>query len=140
MVDLLLVAAGAGLTVFRSLEVVAEAGPLILRAEVQRVVDGVRCGRPLRAGLDDLAHRMPIEEMAALSRALAATHLRGTPLADGVAQVGAQSRARLRQEAEANARTAPVKMLFPLAFLILPSFLLLAAAPPLVTAFRQLRL
>jgi hypothetical protein len=38
-----------------------------------------------------------------------------------------------------RARTAPVKMLFPLVFLILPAFLLLTVVPVLVTTLRSIR-
>ena len=38
-----------------------------------------------------------------------------------------------------RARTAPVKMLFPLVFLVLPAFLLLTVVPVLVTTLRSIR-
>lgn len=136
-VDLLAVAAGAGLNVFRSLEVVAATTGPQIRPELQRVVDGVRCGRPLRDGLADFARRVPLDDVATLARAIGSAHQKGVPLVAAVERAADELRTSRRQAAEAAARTAPVKMLFPLAFLVLPSFLLLAAAPLLVVAFRQ---
>ena len=140
VVDLIAVAAGAGLTVFRSLEVAAEAAPPDLRDEVRRVVDGVRCGRPLRQGLADFARRVPLDEVVTFTRAVSDAHRRGLPVVDAAERASDEIRITQRQRAEAAARTAPVKMLFPLAFLILPSFLLLSAAPLLVVALRQVQL
>jgi tight adherence protein C len=77
--------------------------------------------------------------MAALTRAVGAAHQRGVPLAATAERAADEIRAARRQAAETAARKAPVKMLFPLAFLILPSFLLLAAGPLLVVALRQAR-
>jgi hypothetical protein len=38
-----------------------------------------------------------------------------------------------------RARKAPVKMLFPLVFLVLPAFLLLTVVPVLVTTLQSIR-
>ena len=139
-IDLISVTAGAGLNVFRSLEVVAAAVAPPLSTEVRRVVDGVRCGRPLRYGLGDLARRIPVPEVALLARTLEVAHRQGLPLATTIETAADEIRTAQRQDAEEAARAAPVKMLFPLAFLILPSFLLLAAVPLVVPALRQVPL
>ena len=139
-IDLISVTAGAGLNVFRSLEVVAGAVAPPLSTEVRRVVDGVRCGRPLSDGLGDFARRVPVPEVALLARTLEASHRQGLPLATTIEPAADEIRTAQRQDAEEAARAAPVKMLFPLAFLILPSFLLLAAAPLVVPALRQVPL
>ena len=138
-VDLVAVGARAGLNAHRSLELAAEAAAPPLRQEIRRVVDGVACGRPLAEGLSDLARRVPLDGVAALCRCVEQAHRRGLPLAEAAERAADEIRVARRQAAEASARTAPVKMLFPLAFLILPSFLLLTAVPLLVVALRQVR-
>lgn len=137
LVDVMAVCAGAGLTVYRVLEVAAARAPPALRPELARVVGGVACGRPLSSGLADLSRRLALDEVATLCRALDASSRQGTPIPAAVEQAADEINAADRRRAEAAARTAPVKMLFPLALLILPSFLLLAAAPLLVTALKE---
>jgi tight adherence protein C len=46
-------------------------------------------------------------------------------------------RLRRRQHAEEQAMKAPIKMLFPLIFCILPSMILVVLGPGLVTMFTQ---
>jgi pilus assembly protein TadC len=47
-------------------------------------------------------------------------------------------RAARRLAVTERARTAPVKMLFPLVFLVLPAFLLLTVVPVLLTTLRSI--
>ena len=72
---------------------------------------------------------------AALSR----TETLGASLADSTAELAASVRAARRAAVTERARTAPVKMLFPLVFLVLPAFLLLTVVPVLLTTVQSIR-
>ena len=61
------------------------------------------------------------------------------PLLPDVQRLAADVRETRRSRAAERARTAPVKMLFPLVFLILPAFLLLTVVPVLLTTVRSIR-
>jgi tight adherence protein C len=104
------------------------------------VVAGVGCGQPLEEGLDGFARRLAVDEAAVFARMVGAAQRRGVPLAPQLEGLADSMRAAERHRVEARARTAPIRMLFPLAFLILPSFLLLSAVPVLVNALHQVRL
>ena len=62
----------------------------------------------------------------------------GTSLGSTLRSVAEDLRGERRARAEELARRAPIKMLFPLVFLILPAFLLLTVGPVLVATLRSL--
>lgn len=78
-----------------------------------------------------------IAEMFRLSRRSADT---GAPLAAGLRSLSEAERARDAAERIERLERLPVKLLFPLAFLILPGFLLVAVAPALVSGISKLSL
>ena len=78
-----------------------------------------------------------IDEMFRLSRRSAAS---GAPLAQGLRALSEAERARDAAERLERLERLPVKLLFPLAFLILPGFLLVAVAPALVSGISKLSL
>ena len=63
----------------------------------------------------------------------------GASLVDATRELAATVRQARRAATLERARTAPVKMLFPLVFLILPAFLLLTVVPVLLTTVRSIR-
>ena len=69
---------------------------------------------------------------------LARTETLGVPLATRPASSPPPSETLGAPRRWRRARTAPVKMLFPLVFLILPAFLLLTVVPVLITTVRSI--
>jgi pilus assembly protein TadC len=78
-----------------------------------------------------------VDEMFRLSRRSAAS---GAPLAPGLRSLSESERAKDAAERLERLERLPVKLLFPLAFLILPGFLLVAVAPALVSGISKLSL
>jgi len=78
-----------------------------------------------------------VAEMFRLSRRSADT---GAPLASGLRSLSRAERAQDTAERMEELERLPVKLLFPLAFLILPGFLLVAVAPALVSGISKLSL
>ena len=81
--------------------------------------------------------RSVVHEMFRLSRRSAVT---GAPLAAGLRAMSEAERAKDAAKRLEALERLPVKLLFPLAFLILPGFLLVAVAPALVSGISKLSL
>lgn len=138
VVDLLAVCTHAGLNITLSLKRVAERAPGPLGREVRRVVEEMELGVPRSQALENLAARSRLPELESLVRVLLNSERFGTRISESLETFAADSRARRRRSAEEQARRAPVKILFPLVFLILPAFVLLSVVPLLVSAFEAM--
>jgi pilus assembly protein TadC len=124
--DLLAVAVAAGLTPFLALQVAAGFGPEPIAGRLAEALGAAASGR-LAEALDDEAVETP--GLAPLLTILATSERSGAPAGPALLRLAAATRARARRRAMARARTVPVRLLFPLVFLVLPAFLVLTVAP-----------
>lgn len=138
VVDLLAVCSHAGLNISLSLKRVALRAPGALGREIQRVVEEVDLGVPRSQALENFAARSGLPEIESLVRVLVNSERFGTRISASLETFSADLRARRKRSAEEQARRAPVKILFPLVFLILPAFILLTVVPLLVSAFESM--
>lgn len=111
-------------------------GPL--GAELRRTVEEIDLGIPRSQALTNLAKRAEIAELESLVGVLVNAERFGIGVSGSLQTFSEEMRIRRRQAAEEQARRAPVKMLFPLVFLILPAFILLTVVPMLMSAFASL--
>lgn len=126
-VELVALAAGAGLHVSRALEIVGGRLPAPLGPDLETAARlGLRSGR-LADELDALADRRPAVQP--LTSVLAASLRYGQPVVPALERVSVEVRHLRRRRAEAAARRLPVKMLFPLVTCSLPGFALLTVVP-----------
>jgi len=139
VVDLLVLAVGAGLTVRLAVAAVAGRSPGPLGAELARAGHDADLGRRLADALDDIPGRAG-EATRPLVAALIASERYGAPLGTGLERLAHEVRADRRRRAEEAARKVPVKLLFPLVSCTLPAFGLLTVAPLIASAVRSLRL
>jgi tight adherence protein C len=136
--DLLAVATSAGLVpqlAFRT-----AAAPLMgpLAEELDEAITRVDLGRRWRDELGSVADRLALTELRRAAAVLGRSESLGSSLADEVSRLAADVRESRRARAAERARTAPVKMLFPLVFLVLPAFLLLTVVPVLLSTVRSI--
>ncbi len=132
--DLLALALGAGLTPYLALEVVARWAPPPVAVRFEAVLAGARERRLVDALEAEAASCPPLR---AVLQALIASERLGAPAAPSLSRLAVEARLRARQEALARARTVPVRLLFPLVFLVLPAFLVLTVAPVLLAGFAR---
>ncbi|HVL50933.1 MAG TPA: type II secretion system F family protein, partial [Actinomycetota bacterium] len=137
-VDLLAVCTHAGLNITLSLKRVAARAPGPMGREIQRVVEEMALGVPRAQALENLADRNGLPEMESLVRVLLNSERFGTQISASLEGFSEDIRSRRKRSAEEQARKAPVKILFPLVFLILPAFVLLSVVPLLISAFEAL--
>lgn len=137
--DLVAAAVAAGVTGFLAVRRASEAtaGPLAeeLAAAMRRVDLGGRWREELRA----VADRLSLGDLRRAVLLLERHHAVGSEISEALAELAREVREAGRAAAAERARTAPVKMLFPLVFMVLPAFLLLTVAPVLVATLQSIR-
>jgi tight adherence protein C len=137
VVDLLVVAIGAGLTPMLAVRHLAALTPppfAAAFAEVdRRVGHGQRLADALTALVDGVGD--PIRPVVA---AITGAERYGAPLGPTLELLAHEARHERRRRAEEAARTLPVKLCFPLVGCILPAFVLLTVAPLIAGALRSL--
>jgi tight adherence protein C len=130
--DLAAVALAAGLTPYLAVEILARSGPGPVGPRLEAVLAAAGAGDRLAGALDAEAFRTP--PLAPLLAVRAASERTGAPVGPALGRLAASIRARIRRRAMARARTVPVRLLFPLVFLVLPAFLVLTVAPVVLAA------
>jgi hypothetical protein len=130
--DVLGVAVGAGCTPFLAVEVAARWAPPVIGGRLAAVPRACGLGMSFAGALGDMATTTP--RLRPLAEALLASDRLGAPVGPALGRLAAEERAGLRRRAEAEARTVPVRLLFPLVFLVLPAFGLLTVVPTLVSS------
>ena len=134
--DLLGVAVGAGCTPYLAVGMAARWAPPGMAVRLSGVQDACALGATFADALDDIAARAP--PLRPLADALLASDRLGAPVGPALARLAAEQRAELRRHAETHARRVPVRLLFPLVFVVLPAFGLLTVIPTLLAGFSRI--
>jgi tight adherence protein C len=139
LVEVLLAASQAGLSPPLAFERAADVLTGPLGDELREAGRHRDLGLPWRKALDQLVQGTDVPALRRLGAALSRSHGLGVSVSASLRSVAEDLRGERRTRAEELARRAPVKMLFPMVFLILPSFLLLTVGPVLLATIRSLR-
>lgn len=133
-IDVLGVAIGAGLTPYLSVEGATRWIPTSVAQHFEAVVYSVGRGMRFSEAIDHMALGTPV--FRPVADALLSSERLGAPVAVALERLATEARADARRQAETRARKVPVRLLFPLVFLVLPAFVLLTVVPALVAGTR----
>lgn len=136
LLDLVAVGVTAGLTPRLALERASVTIRDPLRRELAAIRHRVSLGTPWPRALEEAARSGGLPTLGRLGRTLSRSERFGAPAAPAVRRLASDVRADRRARAEERARRAPVVLLFPLVFLILPAFVLAAVVPAVLVAIR----
>ncbi|NWG19442.1 MAG: type II secretion system F family protein [Chloroflexi bacterium] len=136
--DLLAIASAAGLSFENAMQEITTKWTNELAREFARVLRDISMGVSRRQALTDMAERTGVSDIASFVSAIKQAEALGISIGRVLTVQAEEMRTRRRQRAQERANQAPVKMMFPLVFLIFPAIfavLLGPAVPELLEAF-----
>ncbi len=133
IIDLLNICVGAGLDFMVAVaRVIQEFHSCVLIDELKILMQEIQMGSARRDALKNLATRINSPEVISFARTLVQADRMGTPIGEALKMQAEEIRLRRFQRGEEMALKAPIKLLFPLLFFILPVVLIIVAGPILI--------
>jgi tight adherence protein C len=128
VLDLLHVAAAAGLSPLRALGEVGRRRSGVLASELRRCAGRAALGVPRSQALEQLTRRCPHDGVTALVAAIRRTERHGAPLGPSLLALATDARAQQAQRTRERAARAAPKIQLVVALLLVPSVMLLVGA------------
>jgi tight adherence protein C len=135
--DLLTICVEAGLGFDAAMQKVNEKWDDPLAMEFGRVIREIQLGKARRDALRDMANRAEVADITSFVAAIVQTEQLGVSIAKVLRIQSEQMRRKRRQRAEEKAHQAPIKMLFPMVFLIFPSIYIVLLGPAILTVMES---
>jgi tight adherence protein C len=135
--DLMSICVDAGLTFDGAMAKVNEKWDDPLSKEFGRVIYEIQLGKSRRQSLRDMSDRMDVPDVSSFVASILQAEQLGVSIGKVLRIQSEQMRIRRRQRAEEKAHQAPVKMLFPMVFLIFPSMFVVLLGPALFQVLRS---
>lgn len=127
--DMLTIAVEAGLGFDQSMSKVADKWDNELSNEFSRVIHEIRLGKTRTEALREMDRRTGVTDITSFVAAVIQAEQLGVSMSKVMRIQSEQMRVRRRQRAEEEAHKAPVKMLFPMVFLIFPALFIVLLGP-----------
>lgn len=127
--DLLTITVEAGMGFDGAMQKVAEKWDNNLSKGFNKVIQEMRLGVVRRDALKNMEANMEVPDVTTFIAAIIQAEQLGVSIAKILRIQSEQMRIKRRQRAEAMAQKAPIKMLFPMVFLIFPSLFIILLGP-----------
>ena len=138
LIDLLVVTVEAGLSLSAALQLAGERMKGPLGDELRIVLQEQRMGLTPVQALENMVGRCPTPAVESFARAMMQGQLLGVSVGAILRSLAIEMRKRRRAQAEQQAQKAPIKMLFPLVFMIFPALFVVILGPAVVSVFNAL--
>jgi tight adherence protein C len=138
LIDLLVVTLEAGIGFNSAMQRSAERMTGPLGDEIRLTLREHNLGLGMNQALGNLLDRCDVPSIRAFVRSIVQSEALGVSIGQVMRDLAGDMRKRRRQIIEEKAQKAPIKMLFPLAFMILPSLLLIMLFPGLYSLVQTL--
>ena len=132
MIDLLVVTIEAGLGILASMRVAAEGLADPLGQELRLTLQEQRMGLSVFEAIESLGRRADAPNMRVFVRALIQGEKLGVSIGLTMRNVALEMRKRRKAAAEEKAQKMPIKLLFPLVFLIFPAIMIVLLVPAMI--------
>jgi tight adherence protein C len=130
VVDLLSLCVNAGLDFGTAIRwIVDKSRPTPVVDELKLLLFEISVGKTHRQALEDMAKRLDVPEVHSFSRTLIQAERLGSPVGAALNILSEEMREYTFRRREKQALQAPIKMLFPLVFFIMPVVLLIVGGP-----------
>ncbi|MEM9774696.1 MAG: type II secretion system F family protein [Chloroflexota bacterium] len=134
--DLMTICVEAGLTFDGAMTKVDEKWEDPLSNEFGRVVSELQLGKTRRQSLKDMSDRLDVPDVQTFVASILQADQLGVSVGKVLRIQSDQMRVRRRQRAEEKAQQAPIKMLFPMVFLIFPALFVVLLGPAGIRVWR----
>jgi tight adherence protein C len=139
LIDLLVVTVEAGLSLSAALQLAGERMRGPLGDELRIVLQEQRMGLSPVQALENMVGRCPTPAVESFTRAMMQGQVLGVSVGQILRNLAVEMRKRRRALVEQQAQKAPIKMLFPLVFMIFPALFVVILGPAVVSIFHALR-
>jgi tight adherence protein C len=139
LIDLLVVTVEAGLSLTAALQLAGERLKGPLGEELRIVLQEQRMGLTPVQALENMVGRCPTPAVESFARAMMQGQALGVSVGQILRSLAIEMRKRRRADAEQQAQKAPIKMLFPLVFMIFPAMFVVILGPAVVSIFHALK-
>jgi len=139
LIDLLVVTVEAGLSLSAALQIAGERMRGPLGDELRILLQEQRMGLTPVQALENMVKRCPTPAVESFTRAMVQGQLLGVSIGQILRSLAIEMRKRRRAAAEQQAQKAPIKMLFPLVFMIFPAMFIVILGPAVISIYHALK-